>query len=84
VEFLGEEDMGHGSITYEELHFESPYLLMFMEDVSQDSAIRVCADQSCKRLFEPKRGDQMYCNQTCAGRTSSRNYRKRQSKPPGE
>jgi len=84
IEFLGEEeDRGH-TLTHEEPHFETPYFLMFLFDITQDSEIRVCADQLCKRPFEARRQNHRYCSYACAHRTASRRYRNRKAKSPVE
>ena len=80
VEFLGEEEREYATFSYEEPHFETPYFLMFLLDVTQDNEIRVCADQLCKRPFGVRRRNQLFCGYTCAHRTASRRYRNRKAK----
>jgi hypothetical protein len=82
IQFLGEEEREYGTISHEACHFATPYFLMFLHDITKGSEIRVCADPRCKSPFEVKRRNQCFCDQVCAHRTASRNYRKRQAKPP--
>jgi hypothetical protein len=84
IEFLGEEERGDATSSYEACHFATPYFLMFLHQITQGSEIRVCADPRCQSPFEVKRRNQRFCGQACAHRTASRDYRKRQAKPPVE
>jgi len=84
IQLLGEEEREYGTISHEACHFATPYFLMFLHDITQGSEIRVCADPRCKRPFEVNRRGQRFCGQACAHRTASRDYRKRQAKPPVE
>jgi hypothetical protein len=84
IQLLGEEEREYGTISHEACHFATPYFLMFLHDITQGSEIRVCADPRCKSSFEVKRRNQLFCGQACAHRKASRDYRKRQAKPPVE
>jgi len=80
VQFLGEEELEHSSIPHEEPYVAAPYFLMFLLDLTSGGETHVCADLSCKRVFEVRRRNQLYCNYDCAHRAAVRSYRRRKGR----
>lgn len=67
-------------LTYGELKAAMFDLLGDISDLPQDT-LRTCP--VCKRLFLPKRQNQIYDNRLCAQRTASKKYYERKHKDEG-